>query len=248
MKITAMFLSIAVAALATGCANSTTDDANDAAGTADAYLAREVVAVHLLTTDYRYNKICNFMEEGFVEEAFELGPTTEMNVTESLGGCRYDWKGGEVSVAFGNQKPYPSIYKAEYEFDKMYQPQLIDSMATSPVAALSGPAPQGTASSAPAIATAEPKPEQPAVIDSTNGTNEVTTKLTQPVYSTPKGVAVPNVGDKALWDANTSTLHVLFLNHVINMTVKTNKTEATKQKQAVMMMQVIVDRIAKADE
>jgi len=324
MKLTHALLSLTVAALATGCGNSTPYNANEAAESGDDYLARQVVGVRLLTTDYRYERICSFVEEGFVEETFDLKSGTEMNVTESMSGCRYNWEGGQITVSFANPNPYPSIYKAEYEFDKMYQPRILDSMRTnSEKPVLFGPAPQGTGSSVPAIATARPKNLLPAGTDPTagngtasgpidssgnasgngtasgngmgngngtassdgmangngtangnaiasgnatadsratangnatannggmgNNTDETTTKLTRPAYSTTKGVAVSGLGDKALWDAKTGMLHVLFLNHIVNMTVKTEQPDGKKQQQAVMMMQVILDKLAKAD-
>lgn len=336
MKLTHALLSFAVAALATGCGNSTPYNANEAAESGDDYLARQVVGVRLLTSDYRYERICSFVEEGFVEETFDLKPATEMNVTESMSGCRYDWEGGQIIVSFVNPNPYPSTYKAEYEFDKMYQPRTLDSMRTnSEKPVLFGPAPQGTGSSVPAIATDRPKTLLPAgtdpatsngtasgPVDSSgnasgngttsgngngsgngmasgngttsgngtassdgmangngtangnatasgnatadsratangnatannggmgNNTDETTTKLTRPAYSATKGVAVSGLGDKALWDAKTGMLHVLFLNHIVNLTVKTKQPDGKKQQQAVMMMQVIMDKLAKAD-
>ena len=248
MKLTHSLLSIAVAALVTSCGNPSTDGANDAAGTGSPDLAREVVAVHLLTTDYRYNKICDFMEEGFVQSAFNLG-TEEVDVVEEQEGCHYQWKNGSVDVTFGGRKPFPSIYHAEYAFDKKFQPQrLTDFGPTTSAPALSGPSPQGTGSSAAAIGVNEPEPVQPAVIDSLNGTSEVNTSLTTPAVATDKGMPVAEVGDKALWDAKTATLHTLYLNHIINLTVKTNQPEAEKKARAVRMAQVIVDRISKADK
>lgn len=248
MKLTAYVLSIAVAALTTGCANSTTDDANDAAGTGSPDLAREVVAVHLLTTDYHYNKICDFMEEGFVQSAFNLD-TEEVDVVEGKDGCHYQWKEGAVDVMFGSRKPFPSIYHAEYAFDKKFQPQALTEFGpTTSTAALSGPAPQGTGSSVPAIGIADPVPVLPAVIDSVdNGTSEVITKLTPAANATAKGVPVPEVGDKALWDTESATLHVLYLNHIINLAIKTKQPEATKKERAVQLAQVIVDKLGKAD-
>ena len=246
MKLTHSLLSITVAALVTGCGNPLTDDANDAAGTGDTYLAREVVGVHLLTTDYHYNKICNFMEEGFVRSAFNLG-TEEVEVVEEGDGCHYQWKNGSLNVMFGGKKPFPSIYHAEYAFDKEFQPQVLTEFdTTTNKPALSGPAPQGTASSAPAIGTTTPAPIGPAVIDSINGTYDVNVKLTLPATATAKGLPVAGVGDKALWDAGTSTLHTLFLNHIVKTTVKTSQSEAVRKAQAIRLTQVIVDKISKA--
>ncbi len=248
MKLTTCFLSIAVAALATGCGVPSNDDANDAAGTGSPDLARQVVAVHMLSTDYRYNKICNFMEEGFVRSAFNLG-TEEVEVSEGKEGCQYQWKNGSLNVMFGGSKPFPSVYHAEYAFDKEFQPQALTEFGTNTnKPALSGPAPEGTASSAAAIGTTAPEPMEPAVIDSINGTYDVKVKLTQPAVATAKGVPVDGVGDKALWDAGTGTLHTLFLNHIVNMTVKTSQSEAIRKEQAVRLTQVIVDKITKADK
>src|SRR5919199_3297418 len=49
--------------LACGQGSSTTDSANDAAGTGSPFEARRVTGTRLLTTDYKYDKICNLLDE-----------------------------------------------------------------------------------------------------------------------------------------------------------------------------------------
>lgn len=113
------FLSIALLTLLWSCGQPapTTDAANDAAGTADPDLAREVTGVRLLTTDYHYDKLCNFLDEGFIRGTFNLGGLMDLTVVDYRTGCRYQWDKGAVDVSFGRDKPYPSIYHSEYTFD-----------------------------------------------------------------------------------------------------------------------------------
>lgn len=248
MKFTHSLLSIAVAALATGCANPLTDGANDAAGTGDAYLAREVVAVHLLTTDYHYDKMCNYLEEGFVQGTFNIDPLEEMNVVDDQGGCRYLWKDGSVTVSFGSPKPYQSIYHSEYAFDRKYQPLAFDETPDSINApTIFGPSPQGTASSVPAIQSPTFVNDSLAIIDTINGTSQVTTKLTEAAYPTKQLTVMPYIGDKSLWDADKRTLHTLYLNHIVDVTVTTKVKPELAQKRAAMLTQVILDKIGQAD-
>ncbi len=249
MKLTHSLLSVAVAALVTGCADPLTDDANDAAGTASAYLAREVTATRLLTTDYHYDKMCTYLEEGFVQGTFNIGPLEEMNVTDERGGCRYRWKDGEMIVSFGSSEPYQSIYHSEYAFDRKYQPLAFDETPDSINApTIFGPAPQGTASSAPAIKSPAFVNDSLAIIDTVSGTNQVTTRLTEAAYPTKQLVVMPYIGDKSLWDAEKRTLHTLYLNHVVDVTINTKSQPELLKKRAAMITQIILDKIGQADK
>lgn len=221
-----------------GCKDTgnTTDAANDAAGTGSPFEAREVSGVRMLTTDFNYDKICNLLEEGFVQGTFELGGLSKMTTTDTPTGCRYAWNEGNVTIAFGGRHPYPSIYHAEYTFNRLYQPKSLPNPSKSGnEPSLFGPAPQGTGAEWPAIGI-----NQPA-----NSSEPV--GLTKPAYTTQRAVALQNVGDKALWNPDTQTLHVLYLHHILSIRVDTRNRTAVNQDRAVNIARVIIDRLHEAD-
>ena len=248
MNKTKPFLTLAAALFLLSCGNPPTDSGEDAAGTASPDLARHVVGVRLLTTDYQYENICDFLDEGFIRGAFNLGGFSELNVAEYKLGCRYQWKGGAVDVSFGAPRPYPSIYHAEYIFDKEYQPKALDEMDVTPrKPALSGPRPAGTGSDFPAIQSPKPENDSLAIIDSVTDVPGVVTHLTEAPYSTKQGMAVADVGDKAIWNSDQHTLHTLYLNHIINVTVKTSGSNDVQRQRAVRLTQVVIDKMGEAD-
>ncbi|MDB5240465.1 MAG: hypothetical protein JWP57_1090, partial [Spirosoma sp.] len=102
---------------------TTTDTANDAAGTGSLYMAREVAGVWQLSTDQRfgYDAPCNVLNEGLIQSTFDIKATEEMQTLDYQNGCQFKWSGGTASIAFGGPRPYPSMYHAEYIFDKNYQ-------------------------------------------------------------------------------------------------------------------------------
>ncbi len=51
---------------------------------------------------------------------------------------------------------------------------------------------------------------------------------------------IVGLGDKAVWTPATETLHVLFNNHILNLTVETADNEATKKQRAVLMAEVLL--------
>lgn len=117
--------------LACGPAGSTNDRTGDAASTGNPSVARRVTGTRLLTTDYNYTKICNFLDDGFMRGTFAVEPLVELTVLTSQKGCTYQWEDEKVTVRYGdgNLKPYASIYDAERSFNKRYQPKAIDEKA-----------------------------------------------------------------------------------------------------------------------
>lgn len=227
------------------------DDANDAAGTADPYLAREVVGVWQLSTDQRfgYDEPCNILNEGIIENTFNIGATEKLETLDYQNGCKFKWKGGETTIAFGGAKPYPSIYHAEYIFDKMYQGgkgQVSGQMGyPGEKPALSGPDPEGTGANGPADGMLEgnTKTKAGADIDAdkspnndssahVTGITSAAEQFAKPVKSAGKFQAVSGVGDKAVWDPSTSTIHVLYNNHIVSVGVQTKDKPTVRQQKA----------------
>lgn len=248
MKKSTFLLAIAVSALAS-CRPDTTDGANDAGGTASPYLAREVVGVHMLSNDANYDEPCNYLAEEFVRGTFKLGADTELEAVDGPKGCTFSWGGNQVMISFGSKKPYPSIYHAEYVFDKMYQPGVAQPMEQAPEkAAYTGPATQGTGAELPAesaTGTAAQR-DTSAANDTATSVSRITavaTKLTTPAASTGRFVAYPGLGDKAVWEPSARVMHVLLNNHILNVQVKTNGKPDQAKAQAAILANVVFNEV-----
>ncbi|MEZ0608841.1 hypothetical protein ACAW74_10020 [Fibrella sp. WM1] len=248
MKNSILPLSLALLALAS-CRPSTQDNANDAGGTANAKLAREVVGVRMLSNDANYDEPCNYLAEEFVRNTFKLGATTEVEKVDGPRGCTFSWENNQVTVSFGSVKPYPSIYHAEYVFNKLYQPGVKQPMAmTDEKPALSGPEPEGTAAEQPAESATGSiaKRDTSAANDTANTTSRVTAaaaKLTTPAASTGRFLAYPGLGDKAVWEPTARVMHVLLNNHILNVQVKSSAKPAQAQAQAAILANVIFNEV-----
>lgn len=228
----------------------TTDDANDAAGTGNPYLAREVVAVRTLTTDAQYLDPCNYLGEEFVMDVFKVAEG-EMKEMSGPDGCTFEWGKNKVALKFGGHRPFESIYAAEYRFDKMYQPR-VAGVTTGQMGvehekpALSGPDPQGTGANGPAENGVNVKRDQTPGNDTATSVSSaqvaIATKFTEPVEDSGQFKAVPGVGDKAVWEPAKKTIHVLYNNHIVNVTVDTKDSPAMQQQRAGSMAKIILSK------
>lgn len=244
----------------TSCSPPDPDDANDAAGTASPYLAREVVAVWQLSTDQNagYDEPCNLLEEGFIGGMFDLKATDEVEALDYPNGCRFKWEGGEASIAFGGPRPYPSIYHAEYIFDKNYQPGQTGNVsgqvsATSQKPALSGPNSQGTGAERPAMdpdggKSADMDDDSSAVDNdsssSVSGITPAATQFAKPAIGSSRFAVVEGLGDKAVWEPAKNTMHVLYNNHIVNVRVQTKANELMRQQKAASLANIMLDRFS----
>lgn len=248
MKAKSVLLGLPLLCLA--CGSPTTDDANDAAGTGDPYLARQVVGVNLLTPDARYEEASHYLTEEFIRGTFKLEESVELTEASLPQGAEYHWDGNQVAFSFGNYRPFQTIYAAEAAFNKRYQPEevaMMDAMPKKPYLN-GGPPSQGLANEWPVLSeTAGVKKDTVAANDSSSSVSGVTAAAvmsTTPAKSTGKFAAVMGAGDKAVWNPATNTLHALYNNHIINVQVKTKTSQAAAQQQAVMIANVILTEIA----
>ncbi len=231
------------------------DDANDAAGTASPYLAREVAGVWMLSEDQRfgYDEPCTMLEEGFIQNLIDV---EELTTLDHKNGCEFRTPKGNVIVAFGGPKPYPSIYHAEYIFNKQYQNQVGQVSGqmgqTGEKPSLYGPNPEGTGAERPAIepeggANADVDDDGSAPNDSSSSVSGITsaaTQFTPPAVSTGQFVAVSGIGDKAVWEPAKNTLHVLMNNHIVNIGIQTKAKPAERQQKAVQLAGVVLNQFA----
>lgn len=228
------------------CGSPATDDANDAAGTASPYQAKEVVGVHLLSTDVRYNESCEYIGEEIIRSTFAVKEETELMTHDEPNGCEYHWGKNHVSVAMTGERPFASIFKAEYVFNKMLQGGgPADTHGDEAKGAdQHGQASEGETMSKEVEEKAETgeKAENDTAM-TISGIAPVAAKLTEPAHDTKLGEAIAGVGDKAVWEPAKHTLHVLNNNHIMHVMVGTGDSEKVKISRAVALAKVAFDRI-----
>jgi len=224
---------------------------NRAAGTGDPYVARRVSGMWLLSTDYHYEDICNFIPEEFVRQQFHLDDKLELAKYSDLNRCEFRWNSNAIGFYMETEKPFESTFKSEYFFDKHFQNQSANdsSLAPSPThqQPLSGPDPEGTAAQF-AKDTTDPSSK----LDSTRGfdpsapiTGMTKPKppLATPAHNTPTGIAVQGVGDKAVWESKTKTLHVLYINHVFSVRAQMPSNPDQLKQGCILLAKLVMDSL-----
>ncbi|AUD03927.1 6,7-dimethyl-8-ribityllumazine synthase [Spirosoma pollinicola] len=250
MKIKSLILAFPVLCLACSSPSSTSDPANQI--DASPIYAKKVVGVDALSTDANYDEPCNILGEEYVRSTFNLDETAKLEEVLEHDGCEFEWAGNKVLVSFGGKRPYSSIYLAEYTFDKMYQgkPSIA---ATEPVeveatadSVLNGPKTEGTnaETSASETVSEEAKHTTDDKQPQHGGVSAATPHLTKPAVTKGSFEAVSNVGDKAVWNASTGAMHVLYNNHIINVTVETKDKAEVRKEHAQSLVEVLIDKIA----
>lgn len=246
MKIKSLILAFPVLCLACNDPSSPSDPASQME--ASPLLARKVAGVNTLSVDFNYDEPCNILGEEYVRQTFNLEEKTELAEEHAQNGCEFEWGGNKVVVSFGGTRPFPSVYQAEYIFDRMYQGKPAEKV-TAPVSesalaesAISGPETEGTvaetsASDSTHHNTDDKHPDH-------GGESAATPPLTKPAVSKGNFEAVPHVGDKAVWDASTGAMHVLYNNHIVNVMVETKGNAEQKKKQAESLVEVLIEKIS----
>ncbi|HEX9956763.1 MAG TPA: hypothetical protein VGA96_05900 [Fibrella sp.] len=253
MKQSAILFSIALLGMMS-CRPGTSDDANDAAGTADAALARQVVGLNTLSNDALYDKASTLLAEELVRGTFELEGGTEVEVIDEHQGGKFVWGKNEVDISFATPRPYQSVYHSEYAFNRMYQNKKAATMTQAPApvmaqeAPLSGPETEGTGAEVPAeSATSTINSRDMSARNDTStsvsGVTPAAAQVTAPAVNTDRFAAYPGLGDKAVWDASTKTMHVLLNNHILNVRVNTSDNMVVSRQRAAKLANVMLDEV-----
>lgn len=250
MKQSAILFSIALLGLVS-CRPGDRDGANDAGGTSSPYLARQVVGVRMLSNDALYDKASTLLAEDLVRGTFNLGGDTEVEVVDEAQGGKFSWGKNEVDVSFATPRPYQSIYHAEYAFNRMFQnkpaakPSEVGITSREPQ---SGPEPEGTGAEMPAESATNSLAKQDASAKNDTATSvsrqtPAAAQLTPPAVTTARFAAYAGLGDKAVWDASTKTMHVLLNNHILNVRVNTSDNVAMARQHAAILANVMLDEV-----
>lgn len=246
MKLKSLILAFPVLCLACNSPSSPSDPASQME--ASPLLAKKVAGVNMLSVDFNYDEPCNILGEEYVRQTFNLDEKTELAEEITHDGCEFEWSGNKVVVSFGGARPFASVYQAEYNFDKMYQAKPAETL-TAPVSqstlvesAMSGPETEGTGAEVSAADSTHHNTDDKHPDHA--GESAATPPLTGHAVSKGNFKAVPNVGDKAVWDASTGAMHVLYNNHIINIMVETKGKAEQKKEQAASLVDVLIEKIS----
>ncbi|QKZ15086.1 hypothetical protein [Spirosoma sp. KUDC1026] len=242
MKIKTLLLVLPALCLACGT-SSNTDDANDAAGTGSPELARRVVGVQILSTEGYYQEPCHMLGEEYIRGAFGVAEDVAITEGHEEEGCSFEWAGNKVDLSFVGQRPFESIFRAEYEFDVRYQnkPKAAEAPIEKPEpVAMENPEQTATAS-------ADAKTDASADGATESDSVSLPTPMAEPAVNTGRFAAVTGLGDKAVWDANTGTMHVLYINHIFSVRVESKDSAATRKDRAESISEAMLEKISEGE-
>ncbi|QJD79507.1 hypothetical protein [Spirosoma rhododendri] len=229
--------------------NSQTSDVPAAPGWGDDYVARRVSGVYLLSTDYHYQYVCNYLPEAFVKNLFKLGNDVELEKHSRLNSCELRWGSNAIGFYLESEKPFESVYQSEYYFNKRFEPQAnpIADQGTKPRPTIYGPAPQGTATGPISSTAASPAQDSARGFDPSGpieGITEPKPALVAPARNTATGRAVTGVGDKAIWEPGKKALHVLYNNHVFSVVARMSGDTTRLKQGSIGLARRVIDMIS----
>lgn len=237
-----------------GDASNPSTNSNSASG--DNNLAREVTGVWLLSTDYNYDLRCNYLSPEVMQTLFNASEEASFTHTDEQNGCSISWNGGAVALRFDRNSPFESTFQSEYAFNQYFRPTPKAALTKQPPTFmqdsqnLSGPKTEGTnAQQGIPAGDAQSRRDSSAKNDTTRLSRPVPNKTIASEQLVPDKKAFPNttlvqhVGDKALWEPGHKTLHVLYLNHVFHISVKTAGSEAQARQGAAALARLIIDKL-----
>nr|WP_293834901.1 hypothetical protein [uncultured Arsenicibacter sp.] len=226
------------------------------AGTGDNTLAREVSGVWLLSPDFKYDQRCNYLNPEVMRALFKVGEDASFTHTDQPDGCSVSWNGESVRLRFDKNSPFESTFQSEYAFTQYFRPTPKAELTKEPPTFykeennLSGPKTGGTNAQ-------QGVPHGEAQSRRDSSARNDTTRLSRPNPNKtiaseelvankkpyPNTTLVNNVGDKALWEPAQKTLHVLYLNHVFHISVKTTGPDAQARQGAAALARLIIDKL-----
>lgn len=238
MKIKSLILAFPVLCLA--CNNPGTYQDPASQMDASPLVAKKVVGVSTLVTDFNYDDPCTIVGEEFVRSAFKLEETTKVEEANGHEGCEFVWEGNKVIISFVGKKPFASVFTAQYMFDKMFG-------SKEPVAVAK---PEADSSKVETTSSSEGTNPNAIVTNAIASTGDKHTEamaaehMTAPSVGMASGKAVQNLGDKAVWDEAKGAMHVLYNNNIINVMVSTKGKAEMREEQAKSIAEVLIEKIA----
>lgn len=233
MKINSLLFVLPVLML-TSCYDTGTDaSADNALATGSAIPAKQVTGVHMIKSDVIYEEPCAIVDEELMRKTFSLGEDVKLEDVSAGKGCEFEWAGNKVLLSFGGERPYQSIFTAAYQFDKMYQGKATGEDDVAKADTITG----ATVTAGPGTQNGGTPP------DSADAKQEDELPQYKPAVAHGAYEPVKNFGDKAVWNASEGALHVLYINHIINVQVETKDKNDVKKERAKLMATVLMERI-----
>jgi hypothetical protein len=236
MKLKTLFLVLPALCLAACGTSNNTDSTNPAE---NAELAKRVVGVQILSTDGFYQQPCNMLGEEYIRATFGVAEDVAISEGQDEEGCSFDWAGTKVDLSFVGTRPFESIFRAEYVFDVRYQnkPKAAEATVEKPE-----PKPEQTAS-----ASADAKTDTSAAGAAESDSVSLPVPMAEPAVTTGRFTAVTGLGDKAVWDASTGTMHVLYINHIFSVRVESKDSAATRKDRAESISEAMLEKISEGE-
>jgi hypothetical protein len=212
-------------------------------------VAKKVAGVNMLTTDFNYDEPCTILGEEYIRGTFHLEETTKLSEGYGHDGCEFSWEGGnKVVLSFVGDRPFSSVFTAEYMFDKMFQGKQpvavvspeVDTQEVQTATSEEGATPNATASTELDSSKSTTPDNQPQH----GGVTAAAPALTAPSIGYGTGKAVRDLGDKAVWDEAKGAMHVLYNNNIINVMVSTKGKPELREEQAKSLAEVLIEKIA----
>jgi len=221
-------------------------------------VGRYVTGTFLTSADVKYDKLSNVLDETYVASLFNVAGS-DITVRDLNSGAEFYWGGKKrLVISTTARRPFPSIYHAEYHFDSLYQPQALAARRRNfkaDVTSYGANSGGGLVETPPVTANTYGNGSGGSLgRDSTAANDTAMTiarvtasanQLTAVPRSTERLVAVPGVGDKALWDPQKRMLHILYLHHVLHVTLNNHPNPNVDKQMASQMALVLLDRVTK---
>ncbi|GAB3928558.1 hypothetical protein [Larkinella terrae] len=197
-------------------------------------LGRQVSGSRLLSEYYKYNMPCYYVTESTVKTLFNLDEGAPFTMTESEHTCEVVLNNKKLVVLSTTaDRPFESVFHAEYYFDRLYQPEALKNRGRK--RPYTGPEPEGTGAESPTEGVGKTASTgNGAVTGVPNDSIQAhaapgklsTAQLKDSDEQKAGPQPVPGVWEKAVWDAKSRTLHILNLQHVFHITVSHGPTAA----------------------
>jgi len=234
----------ALSLLALGCGGPDSGTQGDGSTSEQRENGRYPTGTFLLSQDVKYEKACNDFGEGFIASMFDVEETTKITTVDSQNGCDFNWNNKkQVSLSTTHDKPFQSIYQAEFYFDSLYQPAVFAQNRRVRHPAYTGPYTEDTQSEGPTEGMTNHKTQGRG--QDSSAVNDTAYTVARNTVNSAAGRAIEGVGDKAIWDDKSRTLHVLYLHHVIHIMVNHGPTPAEDLGHARQLALVWMDKMSK---
>jgi len=181
--------------------------------------------------------------EEYVRATFGVAEDVAISEGHEEDGCSFEWAGTKVDLSFVGTRPFESIFRAEYVFDVRYQnkPKAAEVPIEKPEP-ITKENPEQTAT-----ASADPKTDASADGATESDSVSLPTPMAEPAVTTSRFAAVTGLGDKAVWDASTGTMHVLYINHVFSVRVESKDSAATRKDRAESISEAMLEKISEGE-